>query len=139
MHNSFEIINNYYELSSIIFFSTFDDYKKLQDLLDVTDSFTTLPNASMRETFDQSIQAAQDSISGVFFDDNASSCELGDKPYSALRNELASYLMTKSISKVRKTLTYTITVFTLYILMCGEIINQLFCFNMRDKRLQECR
>ena len=74
--------------------------------MNVTDEFTTLPNASMRETFDRSIRAAQDSISGVFFDDNESSCDFGGKPYSTLRNELASYLMTKSISKVKNNFTH---------------------------------
>ena len=82
-------------------FSTFDDYQKLEDLLDVTDAFTSLPNASMRDTFDRSLRQSQDDISSIFFNDDPESCVLGGTQYSSVRNEVASCLMAKSISKVR--------------------------------------
>ena len=72
----------------------------MKELLDITDGFTTLPNASMRDTFDRSIRHSQDHISKIFFSNSPNSCVLGGRQYSDLRNELASYLMSRSISKV---------------------------------------
>ena len=85
----------------VVLFSTFDDYEKLQALLDITDSFTSLPNASMRDTFDKSIRQAEDDISKTFFNADPRDCVFGGTKYTSDRNEVASCLMAKSISKVR--------------------------------------
>ena len=104
----------YIEVSSItLFFRTFDDYTKLQELLDVTDGFTTLPNASMRDTFDGSIRQSQNNISNIFFGRNPDECHFGDITYSTVRNQLASLLVTKSVSKV-KIHFYLLSYFLLY-------------------------
>ena len=68
--------------------------------MDVTDGFTTLPNASMRESFDVSIRHSQHYINDVFFKTKSGNCVFGNVDYTEERNELATYLITKCIARV---------------------------------------
>ena len=74
----------------------------------MTDGFSSLPNQSMRETFDRSVRKAQNDISSIFFDGKSDECEFGGKKYTGLRNKLACLLVANSISKVRHYFYYFI-------------------------------
>ena len=68
--------------------------------MDITDGFTTLPNASMRESFDIAIRHSQNYMNEIFFKTKSGKCWFGNVDYTPVRNELATYLITKCLTKV---------------------------------------
>eukprot|EP00794_Sanderia_malayensis_P000615 gene615-1277_t len=57
---------------------TFSNYKSVQSLLDVADSYTTLPNGEMQKILEDSLKRAGDGISTTFFNKTPANAFLGN-------------------------------------------------------------
>eukprot|EP00794_Sanderia_malayensis_P000613 gene613-1275_t len=81
---------------------TYSNYKSVQSLLDVADSYTTLPNGEMQKILEDSLKRAGDGISTTFFNKTPANAFFGEHGYTSIRNELAADLASIDLTTVPK-------------------------------------
>ena len=81
-------------------FRAVSNYKSVQGILDIADSFTTLPNEDMQSILGDSLKHSGDGVAETFFNQSSSNASFGDKDYTALRNELAVSVVSIDLNSV---------------------------------------
>ena len=107
-----EVYCSYYFISDstdpIIFKSIFSSnrtvsiYNDVKDLLNIADSFTTLPNSAIEALLKDSIKHAGDGVAETFFNLHHTSAIYAGKNFSQTINEIAVCMMSSSLSQVCK-------------------------------------
>ena len=72
----------------------------MEKLLSIADSYTTIPEATMRNILDDSVQHAGCGVAENIFFNGTEHAYWGGKEYSSRRNDLAISLVSKSMTKV---------------------------------------
>ena len=81
-------------------FRAVSSYKNVQGILDIADSFTTLPNEDMQNILSDSLKHSGDGVAETFFNQSSGNASFGDKDFTALRNELAVSVVAIDLNSV---------------------------------------
>ena len=81
-------------------FRAISNYKNVQGILDIADSFTSLPNEDMQNILCDSLKRSGNGVAETFFNQSSIDATFGDKDFTALRNELAVSVVAIDLNSV---------------------------------------
>ena len=85
------------------------NYKSVQGILDIADSFTVLPKEDMHNILSDSLKQSGNGVAETFFNQSSVSATFGDKDFTALRNELAVAAVALDLNSVSNSIQASVT------------------------------